>query len=135
MESSIPHSREPPTALIHHFLLVVLLRGSGLADCGASPKKPFSPSSATGAWSLYSNCRSAGGEGAALLLLEVASFQPSWENLFPYTRPQSLAAPPSVQFGLSLLQGLWEDPAKLKIWSFLTAARMMLCLGFVTKQC
>lgn len=32
---------------------------------------------------------------------------------FPYTQLQSLAAPPSLQFGLSLPEGLWEDPVKL----------------------
>lgn len=36
MVSSIAHSRESPTALIYHFLLMVLLYGSGLDNCGAS---------------------------------------------------------------------------------------------------
>lgn len=73
--ASIPHGREYPTAITHHFTLLLLHR-SVSASCDSSSDIFPSPTSSTGALNLFCSCRSAGGgEGAFLLLPELTSFQ------------------------------------------------------------
>lgn len=84
--ASIPHGRDYPTATTHH-LTLLLLHNLVSASSDSSLDILPSPSSSTGALSLFYSCKSASGGETLLLLPELKIFQSDIQMESPSLMP------------------------------------------------